>query len=86
MKKIDYYGNKNIIFQKLKAARTKAGLSQLELAAKMQIWNINIDQQIVSKIERNLRMVTDYELMCFCEILNVDVRWMLKDIDRMGGK
>ena len=79
MKKIEYYNNKNIIFKQLKTARKKAGLSQNALAAKMQILNINIDQKMISKIEKNMRMVTDYELASFCEILNVDEKTLLKD-------
>ena len=79
MKKIEYNNNKNIIFRQLKAARKKAGISQKELAAKMQILNINIDQQMISKIENNRRIVTDYELACFCKIFSVDEKELLKD-------
>lgn len=79
MKKLEYNQNKNIIFKQLKAARKNAGLSQAELAAKMQTLNINIDQQMISKIENNIRIVTDYELACFCQILTVDEKDMLKD-------
>ena len=52
MKKISYYNNKNIISQKLKELREKKGLSQSNLAAKLQIMNVNIDQQMISKIEK----------------------------------
>ena len=79
MKKIEYYNNKNIISKQLKIIRKKAGLTQNELAAKMQILNINIDQQMIGKIENNKRMVTDYELATLCKILNVDERTLLKD-------
>lgn len=71
MKKIDYYGNKNIIGRRLETLRKEKGLSQEQLAAKMQTMNVNIDQQMISRIERNLRIVTDYELACFCRVLGV---------------
>ena len=45
----------------------------------MQTLDINIDQQMISKIENNARIVTDYELACFCRVLDVDVNEMLKD-------
>ena len=64
MKKICYYDNKNIISEKLKALREQKGLSQSNLAAKLQTMNVNIDQQMISKIEKNNRQVTDYELAC----------------------
>lgn len=79
MKKIEYKDNKNIIFRQLKLARKKSGFSQAELAAKMQTLSINIDQQMISKIENNLRIVTDYELACFCKLLAVDEKALLKD-------
>lgn len=71
MKKICFYGNKNIIANKLKVLREKKGLSQCDLAAKLQTMNVNIDQQMVSKIEKNNRQVTDYELACICKCLTV---------------
>ena len=79
MKKIIYGENKNIIHKNLKILRTARGLTQGQLAAKMQLMNINIDQQMISKIENNNRIVTDYELLCFCKILNVDINDMVKD-------
>ena len=71
MKKICYYDNKNIISEKLKILREEKGLSQSNLAAKLQTMNVNIDQQMISKIEKNNRQVTDYELACICKCLSV---------------
>ena len=71
MKKICFYDNKNIIFDKLKELRVKKKLSQSDLAAKLQTMNVNVDQQMISKIEMNKRQVTDYELACICKCLNV---------------
>ena len=71
MKKICYYDNKNIIYSQLKELREKRGLSQSNLAAKLQTMNVNIDQQMISKIEKNKRQVTDYELACICKCLSV---------------
>jgi len=79
MRKIEYYNNKNVIFRQLKVARKRLRMSQKELAAKMQTLGINIDQQMISKIEKNMRMVTDYELVCFSKALNVDEKELLED-------
>jgi len=81
MKKMEFNDNKNIIFRQLKAARIHTGLSQSQLAAKMQLLNVNIDQQIISRIEHNKRIVTDYEFACFCKILAMDERELLKDYE-----
>ena len=71
MKKICYYNNKNIISQKLKMLREEKKISQSNLAARLQTMNLNIDQQMISKIEKNNRQVTDYELACICKCLSV---------------
>ena len=69
MKRIIFGENKNIIHKNLKLYRVKKGITQDQLAAKMQTFNVNIDQQMISKIENNNRIVTDYELMILCRIL-----------------
>ena len=79
MKKIEYNDQKNVIHAQLKKARIAAALSQSQLAAKMQTMGLNIDQQMISKIENNNRIVTDYELACLCSILGVEQKEMLRD-------
>ena len=79
MRKITFNDNKNIISKQLKIARVKAGFTQGQLAAKMQLLSINLDQQMISKIENNMRIVTDYELACFCRVLQVTEKELLKD-------
>lgn len=83
MKRIAHYGYRNIVYQRLKASRKEQKLSQSDLAARLQTYNINIDQQAISKIERNNRVVTDYELVCLCRALNVDPEWLLMDYDKL---
>ena len=86
MKKILFYENKNVISRQLKLARIKSNLSQAALAAKMQTMNVNIDQQMISKIENNARIVTDYELACFCKILNISEKELLHDFHENYGQ
>ncbi|MCI8704549.1 MAG: helix-turn-helix transcriptional regulator [Anaerotignum sp.] len=81
MRKIDFHQNRNIIHKKLRDARIAKKLSQEELAAQMQLMNVNIDQQMISKIENNKRIVTDYELVCFSRILEVEPEELLSDFD-----
>lgn len=82
MNKITYNGNKNIISKRLCEARTAAKLSQSQLAAQLQVLNLNIDQQSISKIEKNQRQVTDYEIMCLCKCLKVEPAWLMQDFDK----
>lgn len=78
MKKIYYYDNKNIIGQRLKTLREEKRLSQSDLAAKLQTMNVNMDQQMISKIEKNKRQVTDYELAFLCRCLNITPNELLE--------
>lgn len=82
VKKIEFYNNKNIISSRLKQARKERKLSQTELAAKLQLCNINIDQQMISKIEKNERQVTDYEIACICKCLDISPEWILQDLNK----
>lgn len=77
MKTIRYHGHRNIISSRLVEARKKQGLSQEELAARLQILGAGIDQQAISKIEHDNRIVTDYELLYFCKALKIELSWLL---------
>lgn len=79
MNEIIFYGNKNVICKNLRRLRKMRGLTQEQLAARMQVMNVNMTQRLVSRIEHNLRIVTDYELACFCRALGVTEREMLSD-------
>ena len=79
MKKFLFDNNKNIIGAQLKRLRTARGLSQEQLAARLQTLGVSIDQQMISKIERNARIVTDYELACLCRVLAVSPETLLRD-------
>ena len=79
MRKITFNGDKNVIHARLRYYRELRGMSQEQVVAKLQIMNVNIDQQMLSKIEHNLRMVTDYELVCLCRVLQVTERDLLAD-------
>ena len=79
MRKMLYDSNRNVIAKNLFYFRQKREFTQDQLAAKLQIMNVNIDQQMISKIELNKRSVTDYELACLCRALRVSLTDMLSD-------
>ncbi|MEG2087570.1 MAG: helix-turn-helix transcriptional regulator [Angelakisella sp.] len=81
MKTIRFCGHKNIIHTRLIQAREAHLLSQQQLAAKLQLLEVSIDQQAISKIELDKRIVTDYELMCLCKVLHVKAAWLMGDLD-----
>ena len=77
MKIYDFNGKKNICGEKVKQARKKQGLSQENLAARLQIEGINIERDSVSRIEIGTRFVADYELAALCKVLNVSPEYLL---------
>ena len=79
MKKIALYGSKNVIHARLRRYRELRKLTQDQVAAKLQVMGVNIDQQALSRIENNQRMVTDYELACLCRVLQVSPQDLLAD-------
>lgn len=79
MNKSYFCENSNLIAGQLRQLRKKRKLSQEALAAQMQLLGVDINQRLISKIERNERFVKDYELACFCQVLNVSEKELLAD-------
>lgn len=79
MNEIIYRGKKNVISSQLRVMRARQKVTQTELAARMQVLGINIDQQSISKIENNKRTVTDFELAGFCKALNCSEKELLQE-------
>lgn len=79
MKKLEFNGDKNLIHHQLKLMRVKRDLTQEQLAARMQLLTANMNQQEISRIERNKRVVTDFELACLCKALKCTERELLQD-------
>ena len=77
MKIYDFNGSKNICGKRIKEARKQLGLSQEELAARLQVNVVNIERDSVSRIEIGTRFVADYELLILCKILNVTPSYLL---------
>lgn len=76
MKFNDFEGVKNISGERIHQARTTQRMTQLELAAKMQVEGVVIEREAISKIETGDRLVTDYELAAFAKVLRVSMDWL----------
>ena len=77
MKIYDFDGKKNICGLRVKEARKRVGLSQTDLAAKLQVLGVIIECNSISRIESGTRFVADYELRALSEILNVTPAYLL---------
>lgn len=81
MKIFEYEGKKNICGKRIRQARKALRLSQSELAAQLQIRNVILERDTISRIEIGDRFVADFELRAIAEVLKVDIAWLL-DIKR----
>lgn len=77
MKIYDFDGSKNICGARVKAARKKLGLSQEQLAARLQVSGVVIERNSISRIESGTRFVADYELLILSNVLDVSPSYLL---------
>lgn len=70
-------GKCNVAGQKIRFIREASGLSQEQLAAKIQLAGYNINQKAISRIETGERVLADYELVYFANALCVSVNVLL---------
>lgn len=69
----------NVSGNKIRLLREEARLSQEQLAAKIQLAGLNLNQKTISRIETGDRVVPDFELLYFSAALNVPVNNLLED-------
>ncbi|WP_395730441.1 helix-turn-helix domain-containing protein [Prosthecobacter sp.] len=74
---------RNILGPNIRKWRKKAGLSQDDLAARLQLAGLeNIDRVAVAKIESQIRSLFDYELIVIGIALKVSPEEMIAVSDR----
>ena len=70
-------GKCNISGPRIREARVEAGMSQEELAVRMQLAGLQMGQMAVSRIETGKRLVPDFELPLLAAALGVTTDWLL---------
>lgn len=83
MKIYTYKGKKNLCGDRIRIEGLKKRMTQMELAAKIQLQGITLERDSISRIEIGTRFVTDYELKLFAKVLNVTVDDLLEEDDTM---
>ena len=74
-------GRCNISGERVRRARERAGLSQEQLAVRLQLDGLGLTQKAISRMETGERVVADYELTTFSRVLGVS---MQKLVDTEG--
>lgn len=66
----------NISGERIRQWRLKAGITQEELAIRMQLNGLQMGQMAISRIETGKRLVADFELTIFASVLGVSLEWL----------
>ena len=72
-------GCKNLITNNLICLRAKNGLSQRDLAQKLQLAGYDIDKNVITRIETQKRYVTDIEIKAICEIFQISFEELISE-------
>lgn len=70
-------GNLNIVGPRMIKQRNNLGLTQRELLARLQTNGLDISAATLSEIERQVRMVRDYELPVIASSLQMSLEELL---------
>lgn len=70
-------GRCNISGERVRHARERAGLSQEQLAVRLQLDGLGLTQKAISRMETGERVVADYELVYLARALEVGVLELL---------
>ena len=72
-----FNGRCNLCGIRVRKQREAFGISQEQLAARLQLLGLEISQKVISRVETGLRVVPDYELQFFAQALDTTVPWLL---------
>ena len=70
-------GLNNICGKKIAELRGELGISQRELADRMQLVGIDIDKNAIQLIECGKRFVTDIEIIAFAKVFGISYENLL---------
>ena len=70
-------GSNNISGTNIKKYRKDLGISQRELADRLQLINLDVDKNAIQRIEAGKRFVTDIELVAMSKVLKVSIQNLL---------
>lgn len=65
---------RNILGPRIRYFRKKIGLTQEELAARLQVKGVLLDRPMISKIESQTRELLDYEILAIADVLRIDIK------------
>ena len=73
-------GEKNLVGSRLTALREEHHYSQRDLASILQTIGMDMDKNVITRIETNKRYVTDIEIKALAEIFHVTYKYLIDGI------
>jgi transcriptional regulator with XRE-family HTH domain len=70
---------KNIIGSRVRQARKESKITQMELAARLQLLGITIDRSGIAKLESGRRPASDIEVATIAKALKVPIPWLFEE-------
>ena len=70
-------GEKNLVGPRLKELREREHLSQRDLAHRLQLVGMDMDKNVITRIETNKRYVTDLELRAIAKVFHVTYAYLI---------
>lgn len=70
-------GEKNLIADRLRQLREERGFSQRKLAMEFQLMGLDIDRNVITRIETKQRYVTDIELCAIMKVFQISSEELL---------
>lgn len=72
-------GTRNLVGAKVERLRQKNCMRQKELLAQLQVRGVSINASALSKLEGQVRTVTDYELVAIADVFGLTVDELLAE-------
>ena len=80
MKVCTHNGKKNSCGDAIRTIRMKQDITQEALATRLQLYGMELNQKVISRIELQERTVSDFELWAMAKALEVEITDLMKDL------
>lgn len=74
-------GNRNIAGERVEQRRKAIGMKQKDLLTQLQVRGIDLNASGLSKLEGQIRSISDYELVALADVLGVSINWLVGQED-----
>ena len=75
--RVQALGNRNLVGKKVETIRKKQGMKQKHLLTHLQVNGVDMNASALSKLEGQVRYVTDIELLALAKVFRLSVDSLL---------